>query len=105
MANVSFTSGIVSFDDVGQFSTASPVSVDSSGATQLTLTSGKKTIIIQNTGTEIVWAGGSDVVPSTSSGIAILPYVMLIFRNVSSSFSIYFKCAAGKTSTISVVEA
>ena len=104
MAQGSFTSNIVAFDDVGAFNTVAPYSIDSAGATQLTLTSGKKSIIIQNTGSSIIWGGDSDVSPATNRGIAILPYVMLIFRSVSSNFSLYLKCAAGETSTLSVIE-
>ena len=97
-------SGTVSFDNIGVFNTVAPISVDAVGATQLTLSTGKRSIIIQNTGSDVIWGGDSNVSPATNRGIAILPYVMLIFRDVSSDFSIYFKCAATKTSTLSVIE-
>jgi hypothetical protein len=103
MGSVNVFSSVVSLDGLGAISTAAPVSVDSTGATSLNITAGKKGIIIQNIGSNIVWFGGSNVSPGTNYGCCLLPMVMLVLY-AKSNFTIYFKTAAGLTSTVGVVE-
>ena len=91
----------VVIDAVGAVSNRATVSVTSTAA-ELTPTTGKRTIEIQNTGTNEVYYGGSGVDDTT--GIIIRPQGGKIFANVKDSFSIYFVCSSGETSTLRVVE-
>lgn len=103
MGNVSVGFSAVALGDIGSISTQPPVSVDSAGATSLNISAGKSGIIIQNVGSSIVYFGGSNVSPATNYGCQLLPKVMLILK-AKDTFTVYFKCAAGETSTIGVVE-
>lgn len=94
----------IPFDQIGAFSTGTTVGASSTTQSH-TVTSGKKVVILQNTGNKIVWIGGSDVNPGTSKGVKLLPNVMLIFRNVKSDFKVYFRCSGTDTTNIGVVEA
>ena len=71
-------------------------------AWELTPTLGKRTIEIQNTGTNEVYFGGSGVTSAT--GIILRPQQGKIFANIQDTFSLYFICAAGETSTLRIVE-
>ena len=95
----------IPFDEIGALSTGTTVEADAVSAQSHTITSGKKVVILQNVGSKLVWFGGSDVDPANSKGNILLPRVMLIFRNAKSNFKIYFKCVAGDTTNIGIVEA
>jgi hypothetical protein len=72
-------------------------------ASQVTVTAGKKSMIIQNAGSNIVYIGGSSVT-STNYAFALVPRQMFEFGAVQSTFNFYAICAAGLTSTIGVGE-
>ena len=71
-------------------------------AQQVTITVGKRTMEIQNTGTSSIYYGGSGV--TSSNGIQFFPNQSKIFANVQDTFSIYFVCAASESSTLRIVE-
>lgn len=94
----------IPFDEVGAFSCGNTLAVDENAAVSFTVTAGKKVVILMNTGSKAAWFGGSDVDPATSKGVKQGPQVMLIFRNVKSTFKVYYKMGAGDTTNISIVE-
>lgn len=71
-------------------------------AQQISIGTTKTTIEIHNSGSEDVYFGGSDVASTT--GIPIFPDEGKIFSNVKPNWNIYVRCAAGKTSTLRIVE-
>jgi len=73
-----------------------------STAQEVTITTAKRTIEIQNTGTSTIYYGGTGV--TSSNGIQLFPNQSKIFANVQDTFSIYFVCASGETSTLRIVE-
>lgn len=96
--------GIIVLDDIGAISSPAAMSVDSSGATAHNVSDNQKGVSFQNTGSGIAWYGGSNVDPATKRGNQLFPNQTLVYKNVKKSFSVYFKCAAGISTTISVVE-
>lgn len=95
---------IATIDDVGAFNDVASLSIDSAAASSHIVTSGKKGVIFMNVGNNECWMGGSTVDPSASRGIIMLPRVYFLFRNVTADFRMYFKCAAGITTTVGVIE-
>lgn len=89
---------------IGAFSDSVPLSVTDSSSISHTISSGKRFIQFQNVGSASVWYGGSTVDPSTSRGNILLPHQTLCYREATSSFQVFFKCASGDSSTIGVVE-
>ena len=71
-------------------------------AQEITITTNKRTIMIQNTGTSRIYYGGSGV--TSSNGIILFPNQLQPFSNVQDTWSIYAVCAAGETSTLRIVE-
>lgn len=71
-------------------------------AQELTPTTGKRTIEIQNTGTVRVYIGGAGV--TSTNGIILFPNQSRVFANIQDTFSIYLVCASGETSTLRVLE-
>lgn len=92
------------FDDVGKINDVAAIAVDDVGAISYTVTTGKKGVILQNVGAKMCWFGGDTVNPATKRGITLLPNTVIVFRNVRSTFKVYFKCGAGDTTTIGIVE-
>lgn len=92
------------FDDVGAISDVAKIDVESASAISHTVTSGKKGVILQNTGDKLCWYGGSTVDPANKRGNKLFPNDVLPYRNVKTTFKIYFKCESGDTTTISPVE-
>jgi len=93
--------GVVLIDTVGVATHRTAIAVTST-AQEITITAGKTTIEIQNSGTKIVYIGGTGVASTT--GILLFPNQSKLFSNVKDSFSIYVVCAAAETSTLRVVE-
>lgn len=69
---------------------------------QYTITSGKTGVIIQNRGSNAVVIGGSGVTYAT--GFLITPMMAFQFQKCKSTFSFYYRCDTGKTTSIAVVE-
>lgn len=94
----------IPFDQVGAISTAPTLSVTAASTQSHTVTADKKAVVFQPVSGAEVWFGGSDVNPATNKGNILIPRTLLIFRNVKSTFKVYFKCASGKTSEIGINE-
>ncbi|MHA2068127.1 MAG: hypothetical protein ACXABY_27515 [Candidatus Thorarchaeota archaeon] len=92
------------FDSPGPLRVATPISVVSASATEHPLTPGRAGIIFQNVGNKECWFGDSTVAPASNLGNILLPRASVMFVNVKSDFSVYFRCAAGDTTTIGIVE-
>ena len=79
----------------------SATAVDDSG-TSITITAGKKHLLIQNTGSSAVYFGGTGVTSTT--GYKLLPMGAYVFSNVESGFKVYLICDAAETTTVRGVE-
>jgi len=84
--------------------TQAAASIGSASATQISLSSGKSQISVQNTGTKPIWIGDSNVAPSSSRGWRLNPTDGYEFKECKVGFSFYAKCASGESSTLSIVE-
>jgi len=91
-------------DNAGAISDVPKISVTDSAAISHALTAGKKGVALMNVGTSTCWVGGSTVDPANSRGIKMLSDSLLTIRNTTSDFKIYFKCGAGLSTTIGVIE-
>src|SRR3990167_1197384 len=87
--------------EVGAVSNRTAITV-TDVAQEITIGSGKTSIELENSGTNIVYYGGSAV--DSTSGLRILQNNKKIFNKVKGDFSIYLICAAGLTSTIRIGE-
>jgi hypothetical protein len=81
------------------------IAVDGISAVSWSPTAGARAYVLQNLGTENIWVGGSDVAPSSNKGFYLTPGQIISNDNIDSTFKLYFKCAAGKTSIIGGAEA
>jgi hypothetical protein len=88
--------------NVGTISSQAKISV-TDVATQYTPPAGTRGVKFQVQGTSDVWEGGSGVSPATNNGIYWIPDEVAVYETISDNFSVYFRCAAGETSTIGVV--
>ena len=90
-------------NEVGAASHRTAVTVDST-AQEITMTAGKRSIELQNTGDKNIYYGGSGV--DSTKGIIIYPTQTKTYSNVKddASFSLYVVCAALETSTLRIVE-
>ena len=70
--------------------------------TELTLSSGMKSIEIRVTGSNTVYYGGKNV--TSAKGIPLRRREMKIWNNCQKGFSVYLVCESGKTSEVRVVE-
>lgn len=93
--------GSVPIDTAGVVSNRAAITV-TAVAQEITIGAGLRSIEIQNTGTDLIYMGGSGVTDAT--GIKLFQNQGKLFMNVKDTFSIYFICAAGKTSTLRVIE-
>ena len=91
----------VPIDTVGQADHRTAITVNST-AQEITITPGKRTIEIQNTGTKIIYYGGTGT--TSSNGIKLFPNQTKIFANVKDSFSVYLVCDAAETAEARIVE-
>lgn len=92
------------FKLISSVTDSAKISVTDSSATAHTITSGKSLLYFINTGSTIVWWGGSTIDPDNSRGAPLTPLQGFVFENVSPGFKVYFKCAAGISGTISIIE-
>jgi hypothetical protein len=67
-----------------------------------TITAGKKHLLIQNTGSKIVYWGGTGL--TDAKGYKLTPMGSYLFTNVASGFKVYFICSTGENSTVRGVE-
>lgn len=93
--------GFVPIDTAGAAAHRTAVTVTST-AQQLTITAGKRSMEIQNTGTNNIYIGGSGV--DSDTGIKLFPNQGKAYLNIKDSFSIYVVCADGEESTLRIVE-
>lgn len=93
--------GFVPIDTAGEASHRTAITVTST-AQEITISTDKRTIELQNSGTSIVYYGGSGV--SSSSGIKLFPNQSKVFANVKDSFSIYLVTENPNTSEVRIVE-
>ena len=89
--------------DKGSLSNRSLTAIGNSVAVAVSLTSGKTSMIIQNTGTKTVYVGGSGVTAS-SYAFKLVPTQFLDFGKVKDGFGFYAICGGSDTSTIGVGE-
>jgi len=85
----------VPVDTVGVASHRTAITVNST-AQEITIATGKRTIEIQNSGTNIIYYGGAGV--TSANGLKLFPGQTKPFSNVKDTFSIYLVCATGETS-------
>ena len=93
--------GFVPVDTVAVASHRTEVSVTDT-ATQITPTAGYRTLEIHNSGSNVIYYGGSGV--TSSNGIPIYPKQTKVYANVKDTFSVYLVAAAGANSTARIVE-
>ena len=93
--------GLVIVDAVGVALHRTPITVTST-AQVITPTTGKRTIEMQNTGSNIVYFGGIGV--TSAKGIKFFPNSSKVFVNVKDSFSIYLVTAAAETAEVRINE-
>ncbi len=92
----------IEYSNIGAIASEAAVSVDEN-AIAYTIPAGKKGVSLQNLGTKAVWYGGTNVAPASNIGNKLFQNAALVYKGVKNSFKIYFRCAAGETSTIGVV--
>ncbi len=93
-----------SFDAPGEMKDAPKIDVDDTGGTAHTLSESRGGITFQNVGSSLCWFGGITVDPTNKRGNILFPVAILMFTNVQKTFNVYFKCEAGETTTVGVVE-
>lgn len=93
--------GTVPIDTVGIATHRTPIEV-SSTAQEITISTGKRTLELQNAGAENMYYGGSGVTSST--GIKIFPSQGKVFANVKDNFSIYLVADGSDTPEVRIVE-
>lgn len=92
------------FADIGAISDVPKIDVVSATAISHSVTAGQRGVSFQNVGTKICWYGGSTVDPAAKRGNKLFPNQTLPYSNVKNDFDIYFRCGAGDTTEIGVVE-
>jgi len=93
--------GLVLVDAVGVALHRTPITVTST-AQKITITTGKRTIEMQNTSSNIVYFGGVGV--TSAKGIKFFPNSSKVFANVKDSFSIYLITSGAETAEVRIVE-
>ena len=93
---------MITAKNAGATQTLAAIDVDSLGVSTLELPSGWSYIKYENTGSEIVWEGDSDVSPATKRGTRLNPGDIVFIDSPSPLWETSFICATNKTSTISV---
>lgn len=88
--------------DVGAGTLRDPVTVDATGVT-ITLTGDNRRIEFQNTGTKIIYYGGSNT--TSTNGFKLYPNDFLRFAGVTLGWSMKFICGAAESSELRISEA
>lgn len=96
--------GDLVFQNVGSIVSVAALSVDDSAAVAYTITADRQGVTFQNVGTKDVWYGDDTVAPASNKGVKLFRNQSLTYKNVKSTFKIYFKCATGDSTTIGVNE-
>lgn len=91
----------VPIDTVGVASHRTAITA-TSAAQEITISTGKRTIELQNTGTNVIYYGGSGV--TSANGLKLFPNQVKPFSNVKDDFSIYLVCDGAETSEVRIVE-
>lgn len=100
--NRNVITGTVDVDDVSNtLDSPAAFAVDDTAQIAVASDSTVKEVILQNNGANAVWIGDSNVTPASSRGIKIDADTSMV---VSSSDDIYARCAAGLTSTLSILK-
>ena len=92
----------IEYNNIGAIASEAPISVDDTGISY-TVPAGKKGVSFQNVGNKISWYGGENVAPVSNIGNKLFQNQGLVYKGVKNTFKVYFKCAAGETTTIGVV--
>lgn len=92
------------FQDVGAISDAAALSVDATAIVTYTIPASTKGVTFQNVGSKVAWLGGASTVdPSNNRGMKFFQNEKLTYLRVKATFTLGFKCAAGDSTTISIV--
>ena len=91
----------VPIDTAGQADHRTAITVTAT-AQEITPTTSKRTIEMQNTGTNVIYFGGSGV--TSANGLKLFPNSTKVFGNIQDAFSVYVVCAAGETCELRIVE-
>jgi len=92
------------FDQVGALSSGSTIDFDETKVVSYTVTAGKKAVLLQIVNGSECWFGGFTVSPTDYIGNIMTPRMLLIFRNVKSTFKVYFRGATGKSGKVGINE-
>jgi len=92
----------IEYNNVGAIASEAAVSVDAT-AVAYTVTAGKKGVSFQNVGSKVAWYGGANVAPASNIGNKLFQSQGLVYKGVKNTFKVYFRCAAGESTTIGVV--
>ena len=92
---------VTSVEEIGAASNRTAITVNDV-AQQITITAGKTAIEIENSGSSIIYYGGSGV--NSSNGLRLFPNSKKVFTKVKSNFSLYVVTATGETSTLRIGE-
>lgn len=93
--------GSVPIDTAGAMSHRTAITVTATPQL-ISIATGKRSMEIQNTGSSLIYLGGSGV--DSNKGIKLFQNQGKFFGNVTDSFSFYAVCAAGETSTLRIAE-
>ena len=93
--------GLVLIDAVGVASHRTAITATNT-AQEITITTGNRTIELQNTGSSVVYYGGAGV--TSANGIKFFSNSSKVFANVKDSFSIYLVTSGAETSEVRIVE-
>jgi len=92
---------VTAISEIGAMSHRTPLTITETPQ-QILIGANKTHMEIQNIGTEDIYVGGSGV--ASTSGLRIFTDYGKTFSKVKSTFNFYAVCAAGKTSTLVVIE-
>lgn len=92
----------IEYNNIGAIADETRITVDAVG-TSYTIPAGRKGVSFQNVSGDVCWYGGSAVDPTTHRGNKLFPRQGLVYKNVKNSFTIRFRCAAGESCYIGVV--
>ena len=92
---------VTSIEEIGKVSNRTAATVNSN-AQEITIGANKNSIEIENTGSKIIYYGGSGV--NSTNGLRLFPNAKKTFAKVKGDFSIFLVCADGETSTRRIAE-
>ncbi len=92
---------VTSIEEIGAVSNRAAASVTATPQ-EITIGANKNSIEIENSGSKIIYYGGSGV--NSTNGLRLFPNAKKTFAKVKGDFSIFLVCAAGDTSTRRIAE-